>query len=534
MRLQGTTWTVLATLASAVAGQAAAAPADVPPDRVFRAAEFGAVADGTTLTTTALQRAIDACAGGGGGTVYLAPGVYLSGTLHLKDHVRLYLEAGATLRGSPRPEDYPPVARRNVRGQPAFSGGFLVYAEGVTGAAIEGGGTIDGQGRAFWLEEMINHWVRKPIPNRPRALVCLVECTDLLFRDVTLLNSPCYTLWLIGCDRARIDGITIRNPHDGPNTDGIDIDGCRGVTISNCFVDGGDDAIAIKSDAGLLGADKPCEDIVVTNCVLCSVPACGIRIGYEGDAVIRNGTFSNLTIVDTDIGLDIISILPGRPDVTVLKGTRCENLSFSNITMRNVNRALFFWMGNETAGETQVHLRHVSVSNVLAECRIGSYIGGYGGKRVENVSLANVQLTFSATMPDPATLSGTGIWGGDWNPYGLYCAWVDGLQVNGLVLDGRQAGGTWRHAVYCEEVRNADFRALRSPGFGALNGLATIGLSASEVTLRDGAAEPGTKAFLKAAAGSRATVTGCDLRAAAIPFDADPADAVTEWANRLP
>jgi|GEM_PF-3044672 len=110
----------------------------------------------------------------------------------------------AYLRGSPRPEDYPPVGRRNVRGQPAFMGGFLVYAEGVRGAAIEGRGTLDGQGRAFWLEEMVNRWVRKPLPNRPRAVACLVQCTDLLFRDVTLLNSPCYALWLIGCDLRQV------------------------------------------------------------------------------------------------------------------------------------------------------------------------------------------------------------------------------------------------------------------------------------------------------------------------------------------
>ena len=529
MHVQRTAYTLAAALATAALGAA-----EVAPDRVFRVAEFGAVGDGTTLSTTAIQRAVDACADAGGGTVYFAPGVYLSGSVFLKDHVRLYLDAGAVLRGSARPEDYPAIPRLNGRGQPAFSGGFLLYADGVRNVAIEGRGTIDGQGRAFWLEEMINSWVRKPLPNRPRGLVCVVHGSDLLVRDVTLLNSPCYTLWLIGCDNVRIDGITIRNPHDGPNTDGIDIDCCRGVRIANCFIDGGDDAIALKSDAGLLGEDLPCEDVVVTNCVLGALPACAVRIGYEGDAVIRNCAFSNLTIFDTDIGLDIISILPNRPDVTVLKGTRCENLSFSNITMRNVNRALFFWMGNETAGEAQVQLRNVQVSNVIAEARLGSYIGGYDRRRIENVTLSNIQLTLTATMPEADTLSGSQIWGGSWNPYGLYCSWVDGLRVENLRLDVRQAGGRWRYGVYCEQVRNAEFSAVRSDGLAALPCLGQFGLTQASVAIRDCGAEAGLPLFLQAADSSRATLTGCDLSLAKVAFAADPGSRVSEWANLLP
>ncbi len=533
MQMQRTACTLAAALATAAASLPTVRAA-VPPGGVFAVAEFGAVGDGATLSTAAIQRAVDACASAGGGTVYFAPGVYLSGTVFLKDQVRLFLDAGAVLRGSARPEDYPAIPRLNVRGQAAFSGGFLLYADGVRNAAIEGRGTIDGQGRAFWLEEMINSWVRKPLPNRPRALVCVVRGSDLLFRDVTLLNSPCYTLWLIGCDNVRIDGITIRNPHDGPNTDGIDIDCCRGVRILNCFIEGGDDAIALKSDAGLLGEDKPCEDIAVSNCVLCAVPACGVRIGYEGDAIIRNCTFSNLTIFDTDIGLDIISILPSRPDVTIAKGTRCENLSFSNITMRNVNRALFFWMGNETAGEAQVQLRNVQVSDLIAEARIGSYIGGCAGRSIENVSLANVQLILSATMPEAATLSGSQIWGGSWNPYGLYCAWVDGLRVTNLRLDGRRAGGYWRHAVYCEQVRNAEFSGVRSDGLAALQSRAQFGLTQSRAAIRDCAAEAGVSLFLQVADDSQATLTGCDLSQAKAAFAADAGSRVVEWANRLP
>ena len=140
--------------------------------------------------------------------------------------------------------------------------------------------------------------VKEMLSTRSKGSCPIVRAPDrhrqgesLLFRDVTLLNSPCYTLWLIGCNNVNIDGVTIHNPHDGPNTDGIDVDCCSNVRVANCSIDGGDDAIAIKSDSGTLGEDKPCENVTVTNCVLCSVPACEVRIGYEGDAVIRNCTF---------------------------------------------------------------------------------------------------------------------------------------------------------------------------------------------------------------------------------------------------
>ena len=533
MLLRNTSWIV--TVASAVLLRSTSAPAEgAGPERTFCVSEYGAAGTGKTLDTRAIQRAIDACNAAGGGTVYLGPGDYLSGTIFLKSNVRVYLEAGAVLRGSPRAQDYAKIPRTNIRGQPAFPGGFLVFGDGVQNAAIEGRGTIDGQGPAFWHPEKVNHFVKKPMVTRPRALVCVVKGSGLRFRDVSLVNSPCYTLWLIGCDNVTIDAVTIRNPHDGPNTDGIDVDCCRSVRISNCHIEGGDDAIALKSDSGTLGEDMPCEDVTVTNCTLCSVPACGVRIGYEGDAVIRNCTFSNLAIFDTDIGLDIVSILPNRPEFTILKGTRCENIVFENITMRNVNRAIFFWLGNETGGDTQASMNNVRVSNVIAESRIGSVVIGYPKKKIENVMLSNIHLTLTATMPEKATLSGSQIWGGDWNPYAMYCSWIDGLRVDDLSIDLRRASGSWRHAVYCEKVDGAEITALRTRGLDVKNGAVPIGLTNTTATIRGCSAEAGATAFLKATSGSQASVHGCDLTAARGGLLIDKSSAASAFANRSP
>ncbi len=508
--------------------------AELPPVRVFRVQDYGATGKGTTLDTAAIQRAVDACSAAGGGIVYFSPGVYLSGTVLLKDNVRLYLETNAVLRGSPRSRDYPPVARKNVRGKAAFAGGFLLYADGVRNASIEGRGTIDGQGPAFWFKEMLSPLVKKPMPGRPRAMICIMGGTSLLFRDVTLCNSPCFTLWLIGCDDVKIDRLTIRNPHDGPNTDGIDIDCCRRVCIANCSIDGGDDAIALKSDSGTLLEDKPCEDITVSNCELCSLPAWGVRIGYEGDAPIRNCALSNLTIYDTDIGIDIVSVLPGGSDCAILKGTRVENIALDNIVMRNVNRAIFFWMGNEKGGPTQVCLKNVSISNVIAQSRFGSYVGGYALKQAEDVTLSNVRLILTGNMPEQAAPTGSQIWGGLVNPYALYCSWLDGLRLNNLSVDARQASGAWRNVVFCEEARDAHITALHTQGFAALPGRAAIGLKHATAAIRDCDAEPQTAAFLHAVEGSRAFVTGCDLTQAKMPFAADKSSTISESANRRP
>ncbi len=511
-------WFLIVVLLSGGTGSRCWA-ADTPAGAVFRVQDFGAVADGATLNTAAIQKAIDTCSASGGGSVLFPPGAYLSGTLFLKDNVRIVLEVNSVLRGSTRAEDYPPITRKTAANETGFAdssfsgGGFLIYGENVRNASIEGRGTIDGQGSAFWFEEMLSPRVRKPMPNRPRALIAIVKGESLLFRDVALINSPCYTLWTIGCNNVNIDGITIRNPHVGPNTDGIDIDCCNDVRIANCSIDGGDDAIAIKSDAGTLGEDKACENVVVTNCVLCSVPACGIRVGYEGDSVIRNCSFSNLTIFDTDIGLDIISILPGRPNI--LKGTRCENISFDNITMRNVNQAVYFWMGNETANESQAYLKNISVSNVIAQSLYGSYIGGFDKKHCENVMLSDIRLLLSGDMPKDAAPASSGVWGAATNPYGLYCSRVDGLSIRNMEIDFREARGAWKCGVFCKEVNGATLQGIRTRGLASLPAEATIGFRQAAGSVRDCDAEPNVATFLQATEGSRVCVSGCDLSQAA-------------------
>jgi hypothetical protein len=507
--------------------------AEPPHESQFRVRDFGAAGNATTLDTAAIQKTIDACSNAGGGTVYFSPGVYLSGTIFLKDNVRLLLETNAVLRGSPRIEDYPAIARKNALGKPAFSdptfsgGGFLIYADGVQNVSIEGRGTIDGQGPAFWFKEMLSPAVRKPMPKRPRAMIGIVKAKNLLFRDVTLLNSPCFTLWLIGCNNANIDGVTIRNPHDGPNTDGIDVDCCNDVRIANCSIDGGDDAIALKSDSGLLGENKPCENIAVSNCVLCSVPACGVRVGYEGDAEIRNCTFSNLTIFDTNIGLDIVSVRPGG---TIVKGTRCENIAFNNIVMRHVDQAIYFWMGHEPGGKSQISLKNILVSNVIAQSKFGSCISGCPLKNIEDVTLSNIRFIATGTMSKNAPLVRGGVWGGP-NPCALYCSHIDGLRLKDIDIDLRNARGVWQYGVFCENVNDAQLRGIQTRGLAAPSAQGVIGLKKSTASVRDCDAEPQLSPLVRAVDNSRVFVSGCNLRGTTAPFVKDNSSTIDQFTD---
>ena len=207
---------------------------------VYNVTDYGAVGDGNTLNTKAIQAAVDACTKNGGGTVLFPPGIYLSGTIYLKDHVTLKLDAGATLLGSPDVQDYP----LNKCAFPSYSdryvGRALIWGEGLRDIAITGKGTIDGQGRKFRsnrpdeaelaklvaiYDDSTRYTPQARYINRP-YIIRLISCRDVLVRDVTLLNSPMWMQQYLNCDFVRIQDITVYN-HGSYNNDMIDIDCSR-------------------------------------------------------------------------------------------------------------------------------------------------------------------------------------------------------------------------------------------------------------------------------------------------------------------
>ena len=425
--------------------------------KIVSVLNFGVVNDGKTQCRQGIQKAIDSCYDSGGGTVYFPTGDYLCGTIYLKDNIILKLEAGATIWGSRKIEDYDDINVCYSDVKPHF----LFYGNEVKNVTIEGQGTINGNGDAFWATDL------KPV--RPKT-IHMRKSSNITIKDITIRDSACYNVWLLGCDNVNIDGISIINPHDSPNTDGLDIDCSSNVRISNCYIDTGDDAIALKSDSYRLCENKACEKITVTNCNL-RTSCCAIRVAYEGDSPIRDCTFSNLTIFDTDIGIDIISILPeeGSFGVKIDEGAKIERLNFSDIVMDKVNYPIYMWLGKAREGEHKGFIKDISINNVTAYGRNGSYIGGMSNKKIENVLLNNINLILYGKqwLKEADATSWRPGWSG-WVPipHAVYAHDVDGLVMNNVnVRWDSTADGAWRSAIACQNVTGLEMLGFRGRNF---------------------------------------------------------------------
>lgn len=312
---------------------------------IFDIRDYGAVGDGRTLNTAAIQAAIDACTEAGGGRVLVASGMYMTGTVVLKDGVELHLAVDGTLLGSPRCEDYPETEKKhvNVPLLPRGRGAALLFAEEASGISLTGNGKIDAHGDAF-VEPLPNDnphaWMpyrRIDAPTPPRV-VFFTGCENVIVTDITLVNPPAgWSFWIHDCDHVRFDRIVIDARLDYPNNDGIHINCSRNVTVSNCQISCGDDCLVVRANNASLPENKVCEKVAVTNCTLTS-RASGIRIGWQNDGIIRNCTFSNLVMTDTNLGISLHlpnRRLPGQeraPDEG-REHTLIENLSFDNIVM---------------------------------------------------------------------------------------------------------------------------------------------------------------------------------------------------------
>jgi polygalacturonase len=238
--------------------------------------------------TARLQGMIDEQARGGGGTVRIAAGRYVTGAIMLRDDITLELEAGATIVGSEDPADYPPVEAR-WEGRHQITHAPLIGGTGLRNIAVTGRGTIDGAGAPWWKrfrEKTLAH-------PRPR-LVSFHESTNVLIEGVTLVNSPAWTINPVRCENVTVHRVTIKNPADSPNTDGINPDSCRYVHISDCHIDVGDDCITIKSGIETEAEDKrgPCENITITNCTMAHGHG-GVVLGSEMSGDVRSVVISN-------------------------------------------------------------------------------------------------------------------------------------------------------------------------------------------------------------------------------------------------
>lgn len=241
---------------------------------IFNITDFGAVPDGKTLCTEAFSKAVSKCEQMGGGTVYVPAGTFFTGAIHLVSNTNLYLDAGATLLFSQDLEDYPLVNSR-WEGEEKLMYSPLIYGDNVENVSITGFGILNGQGDIWWK---LNNEHKLKYP-RPR-FICFQNSERVLIEGIQIINSPAWTVNPVNCNNVTINKISIKNPADSPNTDGINPDSCRNVRVSNCYISVGDDCIAIKSGVEQSKFRIPCENISITNCTMLDGHG-GVVIGSE-------------------------------------------------------------------------------------------------------------------------------------------------------------------------------------------------------------------------------------------------------------
>src|ERR1700722_2847638 len=378
---------------------------------VFNVKDYGATGIKSDNARPALQQAIDACGKAGGGTVYVGPGEYTSGPLHLRSGVRLYLEAGATLFASLDGAEFD-----------ASPKSALISGEDLHDIALEGRGTLDGQATYEWhpnsitdfyilsnqrLMEATGKPLMRPFPHGfpdekiyPR-MVLLLRCTDVRIAGLKFLRSRSWTINPYACKRLVIDSVYIYSSQkEAVWADGIDPDGCQDVRISNSTVETGDDALVFYS-ADIWGPALPVENVMVTNCRLSSASS-AVKFCDGNSNAIRHVVMDNLVITNSNRGLAFM----------VFDGGIVEDVAISNVTIAT-RRFDWFWWGDgdpihfnikrrsEVDGSKRDNepaagiIRNITISNVIAHGQGTSAIQGHHDSWLQGIRLNHVRLFVS-------------------------------------------------------------------------------------------------------------------------------------------
>lgn len=471
------------------AGAAASRPG------VYDVRTFGARGDGQTLCTEAMQKAVDQCAAAGGGTVYIPAGTWLTGTVYLANGVTIELDSGCTVLGTKDKSRYGPPRQLMGHEGEQYSTWAIFAGKGLEHIAIRGRGAIDGQGANFKYKN----------GPRPKNLY-FEDCRDVLIEGVRLRHAGSWMQHYRDCDRLTIRDIAVFN-HVSYNNDGLNIDSCRDVTIAGCHVDSDDDAIVLKSLS-----TKPTENVTISDCVISS-HCNSIKMGTESGGGFRNIAVTNCTICSPRYSKVIYGRQRGLAGVAleIVDGGTLERVTVSNITIKGVTVPIFMRLGNRarTYEPDQPKpdvgtFRNVVVSNIVAtDCSaVGCSITGLPGHRIENVTLANINLGFDGggtkedavrAIPEKPGSYPESTMFGTLPAYGFFCRHVEGLTLENVRL--RTAAPDHRHGVVFDDVQDAVIDALAAPF--AANAEAMLRLNDSaRIAIRNGRPPEGTNVFL--------------------------------------
>jgi len=432
----------------------------------FNVRTYGAAGDGQTLDSPAINRAIAAAVAIGGGTVFVPAGTYLSGSIRLKSNIHLLLDAGAVILGDKwdsgayDPTEPHPFGAYQDGGHTFFHNS-LIWGENLTNVSITGQGMINGGGLTAWegkLDEKMGFSRPPPYPQdgggpvqAANKAIALKLCKGVLIRDVTISQGGWFAILVTGCDNVTIDNVTIDT-----NRDGMDIDCCRNVMVSNCRVNSpNDDGICPKS-THVLGEPRITENLTIVNCQVSGFeegallngtlrPAKRgvgrIKFGTESSGGFRNVTIANCTFRSC-MGLALEEV----------DGGILEDFTITNLTMTDVRHyAIYLTTGNRNRTpslKTSSRMRNILISNVIADGvdrLLGIQVTGLPEQPIENIRLQNIRLISKGggtkedaarnprelgnDYPDP----GAGL--GTLPAYGVFARHVKNLELADITLN---------------------------------------------------------------------------------------------------
>ncbi len=454
-------WRGAAGCAAALQANSVSTTADTGHRRTFNVREFAAVGDGESNDTGPIQQAIDACAEQGGGIVLLDRGTFLTGTLVLRSHVEMHLTSTAILLG------VADLAQYHVDAKVVYKqlNQSLLYAAGCEHVAITGQGTIDGQGKVFSNGER---------DSRP-VLIRLRDCRNVRIEGVLVKDAASFAVHPIHCQQVRIEGLRI-DSRVQPNSDGIDIDGCQDVFISNCNIHSGDDSIALKT----IEPGAPCRDVVITNCILSSDCA-AIRVGPDAVENIERICVSNCVIRDTRLnGIKI----------QMAFGVVMRDMVFSNIVMDNVTGPISLrlagwklgagnaWAVFDDSNWQQGELHNILFENIRARVpadQIKSCISITGTPQTKPhaITFSNLDISFAGggtaqeaarrDVPDLERDYPECYIFGILPAYGLYMHHAQGITLNNVQF--HLEAEDLRPAIVSDDVQNLTLTGLQADGY---------------------------------------------------------------------
>ena len=448
---------------------------------------FGAVPDGKTLNTKAIQAAIDKAHADGGGRVVIPAGTFLSGSIVLKSNVELHLEKKAVLLGSTNPEDYLKIKR--------WKG--LVMADHADNIAISGKGTLNGQGAALALhldslfyagqiDSSQYQFAEKRVlaPLRPQV-VEFVRCKNIRVTGVTMMNAASWVQTYDLCEGLVIDRVRVESD-DYWNNDGIDISDCKNVRLTNCYVNSSDDGICLKSynKGGVL----ICDSIYIADCVVRS-SASAVKFGTASYGGFRDVRIENIKVFDTfrsAIALEVVD------------GGLLENVVVENVKAVNTGNAIFIRLGERYRKLPVGTLKNVLIRNVKVQVPFErpdykyeirgpalpffhnifpSSITGIPGHPVENVRLENIQITYPGRgnkafanlplhrlddVPEQKHLYPEYSMFGELPAWGFYVRHVEGLSMKNVRVKIKQPD--YRPAFVFDDVKGLDLQEIEVSG----------------------------------------------------------------------